>query len=95
MRVADLLRPETAVQFAFRLFCLILGLILAPTLLSSLLSSANLSIADCLGSLVLFAAASPVAYWARERRRRRPRHERGGRRGAERTPLAPPDEEDG
>ena len=93
MRLTDMLRPESAVQFAFQLFCVILGLLLAPTLLSSLLSSANLSTGDCLGLLVVFAAASPVAYWARERRRRRP-GQRGGRRGAERTPLAPAAEED-
>jgi uncharacterized RDD family membrane protein YckC len=93
MRVTDLLRLETAVQFAFRLFCVILGLMLAPTLLSTLFSSAHLSITDCLALLVLLAAASPLAYWARERRRRRPR-QRGGRRGAERTPLAPAAEED-
>ena len=93
MRVTDLLRPEAAVRFAFQVFCAVLGVICATALLSSLLSSANLSIADCLGLLVLFAVASPLAYWTRERRRRRP-SQRGGQRGAERTPLAPPDEED-
>ncbi len=93
MRVTDLLRPETAFRFAIQLFCAILGIIFAATLLSSLFSSAHLSLGDCLALLLFLAAASPIAYWTRERRRRRPR-QRGGRRGAERTPLAPAGEED-
>ena len=52
-----------------------------------------LTAADYLLLLVLLGLASPVAYLIRESRRG-PSHRQTTRRGAERAPLLPPDEED-
>ena len=88
MNLRDLLHPERAVAFAFKLFCVILCLLALPSLLAALLP--QLSGTQLIGLLLLGLVASPIAYVIRERRHRRP--PRAARRGAERTPLPPPNE---
>jgi len=90
MNLRDLLYPDRAVAFAFKLCCVILCLLALPEFLAALLP--QLSGTQLLGFILLCLLASPTAYVIRERRHRRP--VRVARRGAERTPLPPPNEEE-
>ncbi len=90
MNLRDFFNPERAAAFAFKLFCAILCLLALPSLFTAFFS--QLSRAQLFGLLLLGLVASPIAYVMRERRQRRPA--RAARRGAERTPLPPPNEED-
>jgi hypothetical protein len=92
MNLQDFLYPERAVAFAFKLFCFILCLLALPSLLAKLLP--QMSGSQLLGLAMLWLLASPIAYLIRERRHRRPAHG-AARRGAERTPLPPPNEDEG
>ena len=53
----------------------------------------GLSGTQLFGLVLVCLLASPIAYVIRERRHRRPVH-RTARRGAERTPLPPPNEDE-
>jgi len=88
MNLLDLLHPDRAVAFAFKLCCAILCLLALPEFLAVLLP--QLSGTQLFGLVLLCLSASPIAYVIRERRHRRPA--RAARRGAERTPLPPPNE---
>ncbi len=91
MNLRDFFHPERAVAFAFKLFCAIVCLLALPSLLTALLS--QLSGTQLFGLALLGLVASPIAYVIRERQRRRPAH-RAARRGAERTPMPPPNEDE-
>ena len=86
MRFSDLLDSDRIVKMAFKFFCGLLALMLTPTLLANLLAAAHVSDATW---LMLLCAASPIAYLVREHRRDRPLVRRTIR-GAERTPILPP-----
>ena len=90
MNLRDLLHPDRAVAFAFKLCCAILCLLALPSFLAALLP--QLSGTQLFGLALLGLVASPIAYVIRERQHRRPA--RVARRGAERTPLPPPNEEE-
>ena len=90
MNLRDLLHPERAMALAFKLCCAIFCLLALPEFLAALLP--QLSGTQLLGFVLLCLLASPMAYLIRERRHRRPA--RAARRGAERTPLPPPNEEE-
>jgi hypothetical protein len=78
--------PGTLLKFALYPLVLLVVLQAVATLLG------KFSAAGLLAVLFLIAFASPIAYFVRKARGRG--GERGGgRRGAERTPLLPPDEE--
>ena len=70
MNLRDLLYPERAVAFAFKLLCAVLCLLALPEFLAALLP--QLSGEQLFGFLVLCLLASPVAYVIREHRHRRP-----------------------
>jgi len=89
MNLRNLLHPERAVALSFKLFCAIFCLLALPPFLATLLS--QLSGTQLLGLMLLGLVASPIAYMIRERRHRRPARQ-AARRGAERTPLPPPNE---
>jgi len=91
MNLQDFLYPERAVGFAFKLFCFILCLLALPSLLATLLP--QMSGSQLFGLVLLCLFASPIAYVIRERRHRRPA-QGAARRGAERTPLPPPNEDE-
>ena len=91
MNLRDFMDPERAVAFAFKLFCVILCLLALPSFFAALLP--QLSGTQLLGLVLLCLLASPIAYLIRERRQRRPAL-RAARRGAERTPLPPPNEDE-
>ena len=88
MNLQDLLHPERPVAFSFKLCCAIFCLLALPSFVATLLS--QLSGSQLLGMMLLGLVASPIAYVIRERQHRRPA--RAARRGAERTPLPPPNE---
>jgi putative exporter of polyketide antibiotics len=90
MNLRDLLHPERAVAFAFKLCCAILCLLALPSFLATLLS--QLSGTQLLSLMLLGLVVSPIAYVIRECQHRHPA--RAPRRGAERTPLPPPNEEE-
>jgi len=91
MNLRDFLHPERAVAFAFKLFCAVLCLLALPYLFAALFP--QLSGTQLFGLVLVCLLASPIAYVIRERRHRRPVH-RTARRGAERTPLPPPNEDE-
>ena len=91
MNLRDLLHPDRAVAFAFKLCCAILCLLALPSFLAALLP--QLSGTQLFGLVLLGLVASPIAYVIRERQHRRPARQ-AARRGAERTPLPPPNEEE-
>ena len=90
MDLRDFLHPERAAAFAFKFFCAILCLLALPSFLAALLP--QLSGTQLFGLVLLGLVASPIAYLIRERQHRRPA--RVAHRGAERTPLPPPNEEE-
>lgn len=90
MRFGDFLDfkrgPEALVRFAlFPLLVLVIGSLLIPLL-------SRLNSGEFLAAVLFLMLVSPLAYVIRERRQGR-RQEPRARRGAERTPL-PPQEED-
>ena len=88
MRIDDFVRPENLLRGAVKLFVLLLGLLLLPTLLQVLLGAMP-GLAVVLG----LAIASFVAYAIREGERGTSRRaQQTG--GAERTPILPMGEED-
>ncbi len=91
MRFSDLIDPERgpAALLKLALYPLILLVVfsLALSLLTQLPPLAELAL------FVLVLLLSPLAYLIREAQQGRPRRE-GARRGAERTPLLPQNEED-
>ena len=91
MNLRDFFYPERAVAFAFKLFCVCICLLALPEFLAALLP--QLSGTQLFGFFVLCLLASPVAYVIRERRLRRVGRP-AARRGAERKPLPPPNEEE-
>ena len=94
MNIRNLLQqPQNAVQSASRLLVTVLAILMAASLLHQVVSRIELSLFDALGGLLLLSAVSAVAYVIRERRKPRKMRSRPHR-GAERTPLLPPGEED-
>ena len=91
MRLSDLLNPERGPAALLRLALYPLVLLVACHGVAALLS--QLRGADLLLIFLGLALASPLAYLIREARRGRPQRQ-GSRRGAERTPLLPPNQED-
>jgi len=92
MRLTDLLNPERASKFAFKLFFLLFLLLALPSLAAKALAAIRIPAADAATIVLLWLLASPVAYYIRERRRgTRPATRRTG--GSERTPLLPHTEE--
>ena len=95
MNIRNLLQqPQNAVRSAFRLLVTVLAILIAASLLRQLVSRMELSLFDALGGLLLLFAVSAIAYVIRERRKPRRMRSRPHR-GAERTPILPPGEEDG
>ncbi len=93
MRWTDLLRPERAFAAVMKIFLGLFVLLLVSQLVFVGLSQITLSVGDSFGMLVGLGLLSVIAYIIRERRKReRPRPR--STRGAERTPLLPPMEED-
>jgi hypothetical protein len=88
MNLRDVLYPERAVAFAFKLFCAVVCLLALPSFFAALLP--QLSGTQLFGWVLLCVLASPIAYLIRERQHRRPA---AARRGAERTPLPPNEDE--
>jgi len=89
MRLSDLLDPERVVSFLMKLaLCLVMLSILLQVVVCLF---RQISPAAEFGMLCLFFLLSPSAYFIRRWRggKRRPE----GRRGAERTPLLPQNEE--
>jgi hypothetical protein len=89
MRFNDLFDPEKGPAHVLRLATYPLILLIGLQLVSSLIRELP-AVAE-LGFLLFLIVMSPLAFLIRERRRGRPRRE-GARRGAERTPLLPPNE---
>jgi hypothetical protein len=91
MRFRDLFDPErgpaTLVKLALYPLILLIVFQFVLCLLTHLRPEAMF------GLLCIVVLVSPLAYLIRKRRRGRPR-EQGARRGAERTPLLPQNEED-
>jgi hypothetical protein len=91
MRLSDLIDPKNGptalVKFA------VVPLILVVTSQAIAVLVSQLSAIDILLALLFLTVLSPLAYFIRESRQGHSRHE-SGRRGAERTPLLPPNEED-
>lgn len=90
MRLSDLLDPERVISFLMKLaLCLIMLSILLQFVVCLL---RQISPAAEFGMLCMFLLLSPLAYFIRRWRqggKRRPE----GRRGAERTPMLPQNEE--
>ena len=91
MNLQDFLYPDRAVAFAFKIFCAVVCLLALPSFFAVLVP--QLSGTQLFGLVLLCLLASPIAYLIRERRHSRPAHG-AARRGAERTPLPPPDEDE-
>jgi predicted permease len=86
----DFIDPEKGPTALIRLALYPLVLVIAFPVFAAILS--QLRGADFLLMLLSLAIMSPLAYLIREARQGRPQRQ-GARRGAERTPLLPPDEE--
>ena len=91
MRFSDFLNPERGPSALLRLALYPLVLLVVCQLVATILS--QLRAVDLLMIFLGLVLVSPLAYLIREARRGRPRRQ-PSRRGAERTPLLPPDEED-
>ena len=90
MRLRDFANPERGPAALVRLALCPLALVVAFPLVAAVVS--QLRGGDLLLLLLGLALVSPLAYLIREARRSCP-HRQLGRRGAERTPLMPPNEE--
>jgi len=91
MRLGDFIDPERGPANLLKLAVYPLILLIGLQLLASLVRELP-AVAE-LGFLLFLLVMSPLAYLIRKSRRGRPR-EQGTRRGAERTPLLPQNEED-
>ena len=90
MRFGDLINPERGPAALVRLALYPLVLLVVCQLVATILS--RLRAVDLLLLFLGLVLVSPVAYLIREARRGRPQRP-GSRRGAERTPLLPPNQE--
>ena len=90
MRLSDFLNPERGPAALLRLAFYPLVLLVVCQLVATILS--QLRAVDLLLMFLGLAVVSPVAYLVRESRRGRPQLQ-ASRRGAERTPLLPPNQE--
>ncbi len=90
MRFGDLINPERGPAALLRLAFYPLVLLVVCQLVATILS--QLMAVDLLLIFLGLAVVSPFAYLIRESRRGRPQRQ-GSRRGAERTPLLPPNQE--
>ena len=91
MRLSDFLNLESGPRALIRLAFYPLVLLVVCQLVATILS--RLRAVDLLLLFLGLVLVSPVAYLVRESRRGRPQRQ-GSRRGAERTPLLPPNQED-
>lgn len=91
MRFSDLFNPERGPEAVVRLAFYPLAVLIAGVGVLALLD--QLGLAGSLLALFSLILVSPLAYFVREARQGRPRRQ-VSRRGAERTPLLPPNEED-
>ena len=90
MRFSDLINPERGPAALLRLALYPLVLLVVCQLVATILS--QLRAVDLFLIFLGLVSVSPVAYLIREARRGRPQRQ-GSRRGAERTPLLPPNQE--
>lgn len=90
MKFSDLFNPKTGPEALVRLALYPLLILIIGSLAGTIVGQLNG--ADSLLLMLIFILMSPVAYVLRERRQGRRREPRT-RRGAERTPLVPPEEE--
>ena len=90
MRFSDFTDPERGTAALLRLALYPLVLLAICQLVATILS--QLRAVDLLLMFLGLAVVSPVAYLVRESRRGRPQRQ-ASRRGAERTPLLPPNQE--
>lgn len=90
MRFSDLLNPKTAPETLVRLALYPLFILIIGSLVMG--ATSQLSNTDVLLALFFFILMSPLAYLIREQRERHRQHRRP-RRGVERTPLVPPEED--
>ena len=91
MRFSDFIDPEKGPAALLRLALYPLIFIVACEALAMIAS--QLRAVDLLLMFLGLALVSPLAYLIREARQSRP-HRQVSRRGAERTPLLPPNEEE-
>jgi len=91
MRFSDFIDPERGPEPLVRLALCPLILVVACQAVFVILS--QLRAVDLLLLFLLFVCVSPLAYLIWRARHGRPRRQ-GARRGAERTPLLPPQEEE-
>ena len=91
MRFSDLINPERGPSALLRLALYPLVLLVVCQLVAAILS--QLRAVDLLLMFLGLVFVSPFAYLLREARRGRPQRQ-ASRRGAERTPLLPPNQED-
>jgi ABC-type polysaccharide/polyol phosphate export permease len=90
MRLSDLLDPERVISFLMKLALCLIMLSMLLQFVACLFR--QISPAAEFGMLCVLFLLCPVAYFIRRwRQGGKPRHE--GRRGAERTPLLPQNEE--
>jgi hypothetical protein len=90
MRLSDLIDIDRAKGIFIKLIGGLFVLLFAHDLLCEIAN--HLTFPGALAVLAFFLCASPIAYVIRERRR--PTRPDGARRGAERTPLLPPTEDE-
>ena len=90
MRLSDLVNPEQGPSALLRLALYPLILLVVCQLVATILS--QLRAVDLLVMFLGLVVVSPVAYLIRKARRGRPQRQ-ASRRGAERTPLLPPNQE--
>ncbi len=86
-------RPEQGASSAFRLFVLILSLVILGSFAVRLIAGFGKSLASGAVGLAALLGSSAAAYFIRENGKRRRDRERRYR-GAERTPVLPHQEED-
>ena len=90
MRFCDFMNPESGPAALLRLALYPLVLLVVCQLVATILS--RLRAVDLLLLFLGLVFVSPLAYLIRESRRGRPQRQ-GSRRGTERTPLLPPNQE--
>ncbi len=91
MKLDDFLDPERGPEALVRLAACALVIVVVGGLVATILS--QLRATDLLLAMLFLAIMSPVAYAVRKKRLGHDDHPRA-RRGAERTPLVPPMEDD-